>query len=1074
MTMRTHHTPHPTLIVPSQPYTISSPLFVRERNRPQAKTLFQPQSYHSLGMAKRSDFAQKLLDDLRLRKERMASSQRSTQSHHLPIDAYAYTKQTYRGSRNSKANEIISSRTGDMLNSSSRSHRSINNGQVSNQMVPFGKGQSSRQTGDLSLALAFAFENGGKLRSNDSIMGFLHQIKRGTLEFSVSERQLASTSNYPMQINEISKGAQKLNQILRACSNGLNMDTCSIQFAKELLQGAIDLEESLRMLVDQQNNSQFMVASQKKNRITLLEEDNDDDNDTRMEMQLARPTFTFDKHTTHNIEQLGKAIFMQRPITLSSSREGRNLNDENKNVKRQVSHKRSTKTSSTSDIKNVNPISEGKKGRIPNVIAKLMGLDILPDKVEMESKHMTLQKREGISPMHTAKGSTKKIELKSNETAFKMPATQGEEMIFGTNKKLLVEKTSSEVAAQNGKPPWRDQDRIKAPKGFDKSTKSSPQKNLTRESQKDFQEIGRKQDHLNINDKEQKGTVKSRINDPILNKMLPRLEQVHERSEVKSSIQEDKEINGNIVQPEKRHTNKHIMNNEKKSRNNVGVQKSYVLSKNVPQEEKHLRGQLQPREEQMLMIRPQGRSEITFKSSPKSPHQLISPQKKQLSMNQTTLFKKNYGEKNVAGMKSEGFLTNHHDLVRDEMPNDTNEKIKDISHRKSGQIFSPRDQEFERAKRSGIKTLMEEKHVYKLASKKTKNTRKQQVDMPGKIDQVLTGRNGTKLITKQGKQQIPPYDRFEVLSESEKERVGMLREIDTHVISSNEPVSVAVTEPLDVRRQIHKEAELPSALYNSVGGEVQNQQEFLAIVPNDLHCQDMQSAAINLQGQAVPLASDKRLMIGEVALHKTNGIQEGRLSVNHPSPQDQNIFKISIQQPLTESENCLKWILVMSQLFVNTAEALFKLNIPYNVLQGGGRENQDEGSKLILDCGYEVMKRKGIRQELKVHSCSKISMSTMNIIISLDDLVRQLNKDIEKLKFYGRNKSCQVDIEDYLPKMLEHDVSDKDPDIDCMWDLGWNDETVAFIEKYDVIRDTEKHILSVLLDEITVDFCNQD
>lgn len=205
-------------------------------------------------------------------------------------------------------------------------------------------------------------------------------------------------------------------------------------------------------------------------------------------------------------------------------------------------------------------------------------------------------------------------------------------------------------------------------------------------------------------------------------------------------------------------------------------------------------------------------------------------------------------------------------------------------------------------------------------------------------------------------------------------------------------------------------------------------------------------------------------------LHLSNiaGLDEERLCVNNSNL---NISEKSIQQPLTESENCLKWILVMSQLFVNTAEALFKLNIPFNVLQGGGRENQDEGSKLILDCGYEVMKRKGIRQELKVHSYSRISMGSMNII-SLDDLVRQLNEDMEKLKLYGRKKSCQADdVEDYQSKMLEHDVYDRDPDMNCMWDLGWNDETVAFIEKYDVIRDTEKHILSVLLDEITVDFC---
>ena len=47
---------------------------------------------------------------------------------------------------------------------------------------------------------------------------------------------------------------------------------------------------------------------------------------------------------------------------------------------------------------------------------------------------------------------------------------------------------------------------------------------------------------------------------------------------------------------------------------------------------------------------------------------------------------------------------------------------------------------------------------------------KQKVGMPGKIDQVLTGRNGAKIITKQGKQQIPTPDKFEVLNEAERER----------------------------------------------------------------------------------------------------------------------------------------------------------------------------------------------------------------------------------------------------------------------------------------------------------------
>ncbi|KOM43353.1 hypothetical protein LR48_Vigan05g095700 [Vigna angularis] len=1033
-------------------------------------------------MAKRSDFAQKLLDDLRLRKQRMASSQTSHQSHHFPIDAYAYTKQAYRGSRNTKANEIVTSRTGVTLNSSSRSHRSVNNGQVSNQMVPYGKGQSSRLTGDMSLALAFALENGGKLKRSDSIMGFLHQINRGTLEFSVPERQVASTSNYPIQINEISKGAHKLNQILRACTNGLNMDTYSIQFAKELLQGAIDLEESLRMLVDLQNNSQFMITSQKKNRITLLEEDNDDNDDTGMEMQLTRSTFSFDKHTTQNTQQIGKATFMQRPISLTSSKEDSNSNNENKTVTRQVSQKRSTKTSSisTSGIKNVNANSEGKnqtasnpeKGRIPNVIAKLMGLDILPDRGEMDSKHVMLQKREGISPKHTAKGRTKKTELQRKETdnlvpikeqkdieAFKTPATKGEEMMSGANTNFLVEKTSSGLSLQNGKPLLRDQDGIKTLKEFDKQTKSSAEKNLTRDGQNYVQGIIKKKDHPNNNNREHKGTIRGRTDYPVLNNMLSQLEQVKERSEVKPSIQPEKVVNANNVQPEKRHTNKNITNNEKKSRNNNGIQKTHVVSKNGLHEEKHRREQLQVKEEQMLMMRPQGGSEISSKNSPKSP----PSQKKQLSMNQG--FKKNSGEKNVAAMKSEGLLTNHYNLVRDEASNYTNEKVKEIVHRKSGQISSPRDQEYERAKRrSGLRTLMDEKHVYKLASKKIRNTKKQNVDVIGKIDQVLTGRKGAKLITKPRKQQIPTSDKFEVLNEAEQERISLFRETDAHIISPSEQVYVDATEPLDVKRQPHKESELPPTFSSSVGGELQSQQDLVVTVPSDLHCQDV----LSLQD---PVAADERFVTGEVALQKTNGILEDRLRVKHSNLEDQNICEKSFQQPLTESENCLKWILVMSQLFVNTAEGLFKLNIPFNVLQGGGREIQDEGSKLILDCGYEVMKRKGIRQELKrVHSYSRISMGTTNII-SFDELVRQLNKDMEKIKFYGRKTRCQVDVEDYLPKMLEHDVYDKDPDVNCMWDLGWNDETVAFIEKYDVIRDTEKNILSVLLDEITLDFC---
>ncbi|XP_057417354.1 uncharacterized protein LOC130711662 isoform X2 [Lotus japonicus] len=876
-------------------------------------------------MAKRSDFAQKLLDDLRLRKERMTPSQRSNQSHHLPTDAHACTKQTFRGFRNTKANENLSSRTGEMLNR--RRHRSINTGELSNQIIPYGKGQSS---GHMSQALAFAFENGGKLRRGDfsyrdAIMGFLHQIKRGSVELGLSERginldrQVASTRHTPnlslMQIHEISKGAQKINHILRACSDGLNMDTYSLQFAKELLQGAIDLEESLRMLVDMQKSS--APQGQNKSRLILLEEENDDDDNRRMEnseqMQLARPTFSFDKPSRHaqNHHQVHKAVSMQRLITLTSTKEVRNSNRDNKNVKIQVSQMRSTSSSSEISKQKSQMVSNPESGRIPNVIAKLMGLDNLPEKVEMESKHMhqkdsgNTQKVEGYHGMtskHTAESSTKKTELKKEQIenliplakknqkvveTVKIPANQYEELMFGS----LLQKASFEGVVQNGKPLWRNLDGIKAFKRFDKTTtkidkhnKSSAQKNLIRESQNDAKMTGRKQDQPNHSNREQKGTVKGRTNDPILNSMLAQLDQVHKTSEVKDLIRVEKEISGSFIPPEKRNTSKDILNNEKKPQNHLGVPKSHLLSKNGSQYEKHHREQqLQQREEYMLMMRPQGGSEMTSKSSSKPPQQLINLHKKHPSINQATLYKKNSGE-NVAAMKSKGFLCSHnddHDLVRDEESNNTNEKLKEIiNNRKLGQTFSPREREFVRAKgKHGVKTLKDEKHVHKLASKKIKNTRKLKVDMPGKFDQILTGRNGAKLITEQGKEQIPSLqeardreaDKFNVLNRAEKESVSMSRQADAHIICSNELETVAVAEPLNVRLQPHKEAELLPTLYCCGGGELKSPQESVALLPNDLHYQDVKSVAINLQDQAVLLEAGEGFKTGEIAPHITNG-----------------------------------------------------------------------------------------------------------------------------------------------------------------------------------------------------------
>lgn len=202
---------------------------------------------------------------------------------------------------------------------------------------------------------------------------------------------------------------------------------------------------------------------------------------------------------------------------------------------------------------------------------------------------------------------------------------------------------------------------------------------------------------------------------------------------------------------------------------------------------------------------------------------------------------------------------------------------------------------------------------------------------------------------------------------------------------------------------------------------------------------------------------------------QVTGTQEATMDISNPSQQKhQRSTKSSKLELLTESENHLKQILVKSQLFLNTAEALFKLEISTGVLHYSGQGHQGEDSKLTLECGYELMRRTGRRQELIVHPCAKVSISFIKIE-TFDELVKKLHKDFEKLKFYGRSGREECEVEEYLPRMLQIDVHNKEPDLNSMWDLGWNETMFAFIETDEIIKDVEMHVLNGLLDEITID-----
>lgn len=199
------------------------------------------------------------------------------------------------------------------------------------------------------------------------------------------------------------------------------------------------------------------------------------------------------------------------------------------------------------------------------------------------------------------------------------------------------------------------------------------------------------------------------------------------------------------------------------------------------------------------------------------------------------------------------------------------------------------------------------------------------------------------------------------------------------------------------------------------------------------------------------------------------GADGGNTEISYLSPHEhKEILTPEPQELLTEKEINLKKILIKSQLFLNTAEVLFKLDISFDSLPATEYSSQDEDSNLVLDCGFEIMKRKGRRQELVLHPYFNISVISIKVT-SLDDLVKQLYKDLEKLKSNDRNGRVEHSEAAFMHKMLERDVQNRDPDVNGMWDLGWNVMMFAVLEKDELIKDVERYLLNGLIDETMKD-----
>lgn len=113
-----------------------------------------------------------------------------------------------------------------------------------------------------------SIKNEGR-RKNLNLSSSDHEKRKDKVSTGSTE-ELQNLSSF--QIMEVSRGAQKLNEVVDSWSDGVSLDKKSKKIAQDLLKGALDLQESIAMLGKLQEASRYMAKLNRKQKEKVMEE----------------------------------------------------------------------------------------------------------------------------------------------------------------------------------------------------------------------------------------------------------------------------------------------------------------------------------------------------------------------------------------------------------------------------------------------------------------------------------------------------------------------------------------------------------------------------------------------------------------------------------------------------------------------------------------------------------------------------------------------------------------------------------------------------------------------------------
>ncbi|XP_020258290.1 uncharacterized protein LOC109834670 [Asparagus officinalis] len=1068
-------------------------------------------------MARRSDLAQKLLDDLRLRKEKMgiATSRQQSAQATSTGNSHENSRWTFRGSggaTRSSGNKNISNTEVTQMRLGTRHHRAPSFEGVSQDIVPIGKTRMTEQIGDVSMALALALSNTGKLQNielfSNAMTGKKLSLQHGSFSFrEIDGNMLTACDQFPfltpLQIGEISRGIRQLNIILKTCTNGVVFSRDSIEIGRELLKGAIDLEESLRMLVSLQDASDYMSGSGRKNIKLLKGKEDELSLEEVNKRKLIKPKFSFDrssKHSQHRDRQGSYSDPVEQNQMASSYPEIPTHSNFNSNNSSSSSsslqfsyHRRSLSSGpgSKSDVPSwghANEISHGKelrsfsrdgnfsssvkikhdgsearsateKVRIPNVVAKLMGLEELPlatpelKKFEVQNFPNTNDVKE-VSKIRTDAGINKKEANKITHSATKI---KGRNMLI-EEKGFEGNKTTNSLELVQRK--------IK--KNVEEQTNPDQKHLVSSSTITDMTSIDRS--------KEFKVTKKQTAE---VGKMASTLQQIRkekvEQDAIRNSTPEDGIQNTTSLL--------HIHNDDTCSEHEEAQRNKNV----VPQKQRNARvNPVEPQQQSAIhRLKTKHIAERDGKKIDDNKRNKLQP-----VMAKKKEFKGKNAEISPSGMKLQKASSSISTVtVTRSLFKSSNTEPNPKCNRKEQTKVQSKKSSYPEGNRKSENEIPEEKRSIKVVTKTEEEkvfplilapTIKKPVPNPSvqKVEAIKMMRDRNKnrgTLTEENRRAKNTEGKVQNL----KQTTSLLHELEHRWKERTSKAEATICSNAMKSEQHSQQTVAPLNLLSSSNTTEVSGLEDGVITPEQI-VETQQEEAANTMG------SHEGTIIESAAVHLSEiyakdidlqppmeenkpegpGNNSQVNSCNSSGVENIATSQVHGQGLLTKYGYILKQVLTNSRHFLNTSQAIFKIKIPISILQDSENICQYEGDSHLIDTVYELMRRKGKREEIFFSKKTPFAPAKTGC---LDDLINELEYDLRSLEMPSMNEGANNDVAEYLHKMVERDIQHRNPDVNCMWDISWNSMALANIEKEEIMTDVEKHILNALINDLARD-----